>query len=125
MSLCSGQTGGAKGVWDCARCCCVWRFAVAVRVECAGAIKVLADRAKRNRPEAARRVGILARLAALAMAYDMAATQALQLNVSGSRKKVSGECCSSKRAYWRRNVTAAQGEGRNKLLGLESARRSG
>jgi hypothetical protein len=90
-----------------------------VRVECAGAIRVLADRAKRNRPEAARRVGILARLTALAMAYDMAATQAFQADVSGCRKKVSGECqcCSSKRAYWRRNVTAAEGEGRNKLLG--------
>jgi hypothetical protein len=57
-------------------------------------------------------VGILARLAALAlaMAYDMAATQALQSDVSGCKKKVSGECCGSKRAYWRRNVTAAEGE---------------
>ena len=77
--LCSGHVGSAWG--DCARC--VWTCAV--RVECAGATNVVAERAKRNRPDAARREGSRAMLAALVIAYDMAAAQAFRSGVSRCR----------------------------------------
>jgi hypothetical protein len=57
----------------------VWRCAV--RVEWAGATNVVAERANRSRPDAARREGSRATLAALVMAYDMAAAQAFNRSV--------------------------------------------
>jgi hypothetical protein len=53
-----------------------------VRVEWAGATRVVAERAKRNKPDAARREGSRAMVAALVIAYDMAAAQAFRSGVS-------------------------------------------
>ena len=90
---------------------------LAVRVECAGATKVVAERAKRNRPDAARRGGSRATFAALAMAYDMAAANAFSQASVGVGEIVGGCCYVRDMRILAAHCSATKGDGRNKLLG--------